>query len=61
MKLELKVEQANSSSDDEDLDISQSSTEIVLNRKVSQHSNAHVVVEVKVYLFAEHNNFFVYL
>lgn len=33
MKLEMKVEQANSSSDEED--ISQSSSEILLNRKVS--------------------------
>ncbi|KAG4078132.1 hypothetical protein HA402_002183 [Bradysia odoriphaga] len=33
MKLELKVEQANSSSDEEDLDVSQSSSENALNRK----------------------------
>ncbi len=46
MKLELKVEQPNSS-DEEDMDNSQSSSDIVLNRKVSWH-NAHVV-EFKVY------------
>lgn len=55
MKLELKVEQANSSSDEDDLDVSQSSSDIVSNRKVSWQ-NAHVA-GFKVYLlvFAEQN------
>lgn len=60
MKLELKVEQANSSSDEEDF--SQSSTDIVMHRKVSCH-NTHTrcwVQSLLVY-FAEHNTFSLFI
>lgn len=59
MKLELKVEQPNSSSDEEDLDISQSSSEILLNRKVRRQCT-HVGGKVYFCFIDQNNIFFVY-
>lgn len=62
MKFEMKVEQA-ISSDEDDLDISQSSSENVINRKVSwQNVHARCWVQSLLYFRRTDNNIlFVYL